>query len=115
MKNIAVFTNALGHVLTIAAVKGKASFNVKASIKESKGKGQPKARTGCRASFDNAEEAQTMFDARVEEATTNGWTRIPKHMRNSFTSIPKVEPVPAPVVENAQAPKLNKQKSGRVQ
>lgn len=88
MKQIALFKNVEGHKLTIAAVKGKSGYNLKVSVKTSREKGSPKAITGCRASFDNAAEAQETFDMHVADAEKRGWKRIPKVTRNAFTTIP---------------------------
>lgn len=74
--------------LTIVAAQGKTGFNVKASVKNGKGKGTPKAITGARAKFTNAVEAEKAVKKLTEEAVSQGWAVKPVTSRNAFTSIP---------------------------
>lgn len=82
-----VFT-AEGQTLTIVAAQGKKGWNVKASLKELKGKGTPKAKTGARAKFDTEKDAKKAFDGLVKETLTRGWVKVDRAERNAFTEIP---------------------------
>lgn len=60
--------SAEGQTLTIVAAEGKSGWNVKASLKEQKGKGTPKAKTGARQKFTDEAGAKKAFDKLVKEA-----------------------------------------------
>lgn len=85
--NKAVFTCA-DQTLTLVATEGKKGFNVKASMKTGKGKGQPKAITGCRETFKTLAEATAALTKLGEEALKRGWTAVTITKRNSFDAIP---------------------------
>jgi hypothetical protein len=96
MNTIAKFRNA-DQTLTIAAVSGKSGINIKASVKTGRGKGAPKAQTGCRQTFKSETDARGAFDKLVSEARSRGWTELAVQpvVRNAFTSIPAPSPVNA--------------------
>lgn len=100
-KMIAKF-NAEGsdQTLTVVAAKGKRGINLKSSVKTGKGKGQPKAVTGTRATVLTEADAKTRFDALVRDAEKAGWKRVTVTSKNAFTSIPAPAPREPKLVKN---------------
>ncbi len=90
MKQTARFTSPdLSETMTIVAAAGKKGYNVKASIKRGKGKGAPKAKTGCRATFKTEKEANSTFSKLTKEALARGWKEQEVSTRSAFSAIPE--------------------------
>lgn len=92
--------------LTIVAAQGKRGINVKASIKDGKLKGGPKAQTGCRKVVQSEQDARSAIDAMVKEAVKAGWTKVTlgdgtHSSKNAFVAIP------APVKQTGVVPKIS--------
>ena len=75
--------------MTIIGAQGKRGWNVKVSIKKGKGKGQPKAKTGCRETFKTEKEAKSAFDKLVKESKARGWKELEVSTRSAFSAIPE--------------------------
>lgn len=74
--------------MVVALTEGKSGFNTKATVKSLAEDNDEKAKTGCRASFQDRDDADMAFDKLVEETKAAGWAVHSENGRNAFSTIP---------------------------
>lgn len=74
--------------MVVALTEGKSGFNTKATVKSLAEDNDEKAKTGCRASFQDRDDAVMAFEKLVDDTKEAGWKVHSENGRNAFMTIP---------------------------